>query len=132
MDGICGNHLRETITGWDINNTYMVFHVRKWPAKWSCEHCCLLICQSGSWKRPQTFRYVGSNVATINSTCVAGGDPNPPNYDDITYRITCGTRFCIYSLDYGFGIVTEISGLYDKSRPFSSSPGTFLGIACSR
>src|SRR3546814_16752417 len=33
----------------------MVFHVRKWPAKWSCEHCCLLICQSGIWKNQASF-----------------------------------------------------------------------------
>src|SRR3546814_5501617 len=71
MDGICGNHLRETFTGWDINNTYMVFHVRKWPAKWSCEHCCLLICQSGVWKRQEGF---GGSYTWSNKGCHS---PNP-------------------------------------------------------
>ena len=93
----------------------------------------LLSCQSGSWARQQTFLYMGTSVANVNNACVINGDPNPPNYDDISYRITCGTRFCKHALSYEFGLVTEIAGgAYNTTKPFSSSPSTYLGVACSR
>src|SRR3546814_20731783 len=111
MDGICGNHLRETITGWDINNTYMVFHVRKWPAKWSCEHCCLLICQSGIWKAQRPTNVNAVSTGTVY-TCghQAGVTNTHPLAQGITATCPMGS--------------TLVGGVYQLmgSTPLKSSP----------
>ncbi|WP_218074672.1 hypothetical protein, partial [Burkholderia cenocepacia] len=38
-------------------------------------------CQSGVWSLAATFENFVTTHGTVDAICVAGGDPNPPNYN---------------------------------------------------
>lgn len=92
----------------------------------------MLTCQSGVWSKPQTFMKIDTNVSTVNYYCSLADPGNPPNYTQDTYRLTCGSRFCLYAYNYGFGIVNENNTGWNTDRPYKSNGNTKVVVACSR
>lgn len=89
-------------------------------------------CQDGTWGRPKTFTAVPTTIAAVNAKCIIGDPTNPPIYNDLQYRLTCASRFCHRTLNYGFGMLTEGGPGYNFTQPYSSPGNTYVQISCSR
>lgn len=95
----------------------------------------ILSCQSGVWAQPLTFSLFSTTIAQVNPNCTGSGsntDPNPPNYGDMTYRVTCGARYCKGVVNYSYGMIIETGNGWNTDRPYNSSGNTAVVVSCSK
>lgn len=95
----------------------------------------ILSCQSGVWAQPLTFTVFTTTVSQVNPNCTGSGanaDPNPPNYNDMTYRVTCGARYCTGAVNYSYGIITETGSGWNADKPYNSAGNTQVVVNCSK